>query len=195
MPAFELMTGHLSRSFTWTRKNLSRLVTVVGVPYVVFEAAMAAFRIHVGGEAGIERLFIQPHWPMWFLAALFIWRLTTPLILATPWPVLVAVVVCLLGGLLAGDILDIGRTTAMLPFFVIGLVATKNHGGMLRRRAARVVAACALSVAFAAAFWVDGRMRTEWMYWRSGYDAMGVSFAEGALTRLGLSSQPPWCWR
>jgi len=186
MPAFVLVTGHLSRSFTWTRQNLVRLVTVVGVPYVVFEAAMAAFRIHVGGEGGIERLFIQPHWPMWFLAALFLWRLATPLILTTPAPVSVAVVVSLLGGLLAGDILDIGRATAMLPFFVIGLVATKDHIELLRRRTTRAVAACALVVAFGAAFFVDGRMRTEWMYWRSGYDAMGVSFAEGALIRLGL---------
>ena len=28
-----------------------------------------------------ERLWANPHWPMWYLAALFMWRLVTPLLL------------------------------------------------------------------------------------------------------------------
>jgi fucose 4-O-acetylase-like acetyltransferase len=186
MPALLVVTGYLSRSFTWSRRNLDRLVTTVGVPYFVFEAMMSTFRIRVGDEDGIDTLFLEPHWPMWFLAALFVWRLATPLLKALPGALAVAVVVSLLGGLLPGDVLDIGRITAMLPFFVLGLVAQREHVELLRTRGARLAAAMLLGVAFIAARFIDGFMRTEWLYWRSGYDAMEVSFAEGALVRLGL---------
>jgi fucose 4-O-acetylase-like acetyltransferase len=186
MPAFVMVTGYLSRSFTWSRRDLSRLVTVVAVPYVVFEALMSAFRTRVGGEDGIERLWVEPHWPMWFLAALFMWRLATPALKAVPAPFVVAVAVSVLGGLLAGDVLDIGRATGMLPFFVLGLVARREHVEMLRTRGVRVVGAALLLVAFGVAAFIDGRLQTEWLYWRSGYEVMGVSFAEGAAIRLGL---------
>jgi fucose 4-O-acetylase-like acetyltransferase len=186
MPAFVMVTGYLSRSFTWSRRNLGRLVTVVAVPYVVFEALMSTFRTEVGGENGIEKLWVEPHWPMWFLAALFAWRLATPVLKAAPFPVLVAVAISVLGGLLAGDVLDVGRITGMLPFFVLGLVARPEHVEILRSRGARIAGATLLLVAFGLAAFIDGRLRTEWLYWRSGYEVMGVSFAEGAAIRLGL---------
>jgi fucose 4-O-acetylase-like acetyltransferase len=186
MPAFLVVTGYLSRSFTWSRRHLARLATTVALPYVVFEALMAAFRVRVGGEEGIDTLFLQPHWPMWFLAALFLWRLATPLLKASPAPLVLAVSVSLLGGVPPGDILDLGRVTGMLPFFVLGLVARPEHVELLRSRPARRAGAVVLAAAFALAPFVDGHLRTEWFYWRSGYDAMGVSFAEGSLLRLGL---------
>jgi fucose 4-O-acetylase-like acetyltransferase len=186
MPAFVVVTGYLSRSFTWSRRNLGRLLTVVAVPYVVFEAAMSAFRVEVGGETGIDDLFVEPHWPMWFLAALFLWRLAVPVLRAAPAPLLIAVAVSLLGGLLAGDALDLGRVTGMLPFFVLGLTARPEHLERLRSATARKWAALLLAGAFLLAPFIDGRIKTEWFYWRSGYDALEVSFAQGAGIRLGL---------
>lgn len=186
MPAFLVVTGYLSRSFTWSRRNLWRLVTLVAVPYVVFEALMATFRVRVGGETGIDTLFVEPHWPMWFLAALFFWRLATPLLKVLPYVLALAVGVSLLGGLLPGNVLDVGRIAGMLPFFVLGLVARPEHVDRLRTPAFRRAAVALLSVAFVAAVFVDGLMRTEWLYWRSDYDALEVSFATGAAVRLGL---------
>ena len=79
VPAFVLVTGYLSRSFSYTRARLWSLVRTVAVPYVLFEAGIALFRIHVGGEQ-LEDLWRDPHWPMWFLSALFFWRLLTPVL-------------------------------------------------------------------------------------------------------------------
>src|SRR4028119_301068 len=39
VPAFVMVTGYLSRSFTWSRRHLSRLLTTVVVPYLIFEGA------------------------------------------------------------------------------------------------------------------------------------------------------------
>ena len=126
VPAFVVVTGYLSRSFTWSGRNLRRLVTAVALPYLVFEAAMAAFRTRVGGEQ-LDQLFLDPHWPMWYLATLFLWRLVTPVLTRIPAAVAVAVLVCLLGGLTSGDPLDSARAMGLLPFFVMGLLAGPHH--------------------------------------------------------------------
>lgn len=186
MPAFVMVTGYLSRTFTWSRRNLRRLITSVGVPYLIFEASLAAFRRVVGGEDHIDSVYVDPHWAMWFLVALFLWRLATPLIQRLRSPLLVAVGVSLLGGLLVGDVLDMARVTGMLPFFVIGLVARREHVELLRRREVRIGAGVLLAVGFVAAAFIDGTMSTEWLYWRTGYDELGVPALDGMLVRLGL---------
>ena len=92
VPAFVFVTGYLSRSFRWERARMSQLVRVVVVPYVIFETLLALFRILVGGET-LEDLFLDPHWPMWYLSALFFWRLMTPFFTRLPGVVAIAVAV------------------------------------------------------------------------------------------------------
>ncbi len=73
IPAFVFVTGYLSRSFEWTRTKLLGLLTTVVVPYVIFESLYALFRIRVGNDR-FDDLYADPHWPLWYLAALFLWR-------------------------------------------------------------------------------------------------------------------------
>lgn len=185
VPAFVMVTGYLSRSFDYSRRSLTRLLTTVLVPYLVFEGALAGFRVWVGGE-DLEGLFADPHWPMWYLAALFLWRLATPVLTRVPHPLGVAVVVCLLGGLTSGDVLDTARAMGLLPFFVMGLLARPEHLGRLRQPANRLAGAIALAAAALLAPFIDGRLSTEWLYWRSSYAELGVTFAEGVGIRLGM---------
>jgi fucose 4-O-acetylase-like acetyltransferase len=185
VPAFVMVTGYLSRSFSWSRRNLSRLLTTVAVPYMIFEAALAAFRVSVGGEE-LDMLFADPHWPMWYLAALFAWRLLTPALKAVPAALPVAVVGCLLGGIATSDLLDVSRVLGLLPFFVVGLLARPEHIEMLHNRSVRSAATVALPVGFGLAYLIEGGMATEWLYWRSGYGELGVTLTEGMAIRLGL---------
>ena len=122
MPAFVMVTGYLSRRFTYSWRNMRRLVTTVVVPYLLFEGLFAAFRVYVGGET-LERLWLNPHWPLWYLVALFFWRLATPFFRRTALPLTLAVGVSLVGGIAGIETLDLSRTTGILPFFVAGLLA------------------------------------------------------------------------
>ncbi len=185
VPAFVMVTGYLSRSFTWSRRDMRRLMTSVALPYVIFEAALAAFRFGVGGER-MDMLFADPHWPMWYLAALLLWRLATPALKALPGALPLAVVVSLLGGLATTEVLDVSRATGLLPFFVLGLLARREHLDALRDGRFRTAAWGVLGTAFLLCSLVDGRMRTEWMYWRSGYAELGVTALEGMAVRFGL---------
>ncbi|GAB2444665.1 acyltransferase family protein [Nocardioides hungaricus] len=174
VPAFVLVTGYLSRSFTWTRVRLWQLFRTVVVPYLLFESAIALFRILVGGER-LDDLFRDPHWPMWFLAALFFWRLLTPILRPMPAGLVVAVVVSLVAGMYAGDTLDLARVLGLLPFFVMGLKATPERLELLRRPAVRAGAVGVFVAIWIATTWTDSWASTEWLYYRSRYDEMGYA--------------------
>jgi len=185
VPAFVLVTGYLSRSFTFTRRNLRKLFTTVVVPYFVFETLLALFRMIVGDE-DFSTLYVDPHWPMWYLTALFFWRLATPLLNRVRHPMVLAVAVSLVGGLNTAGVLDISRAMGLLPFFVAGLVMTREQFDRLAAPRVRVVAAVLLTLAFVAATFVGGHLSKEWLYWRTGYSELGVPFWLGVLLRAVL---------
>jgi fucose 4-O-acetylase-like acetyltransferase len=185
IPAFVLVTGYLSRSFDWTGRRLWQLVRTVLVPYLLFECLLALFRVHVGGEK-LEDLFQDPHWPMWYLAALFFWRLLTPVFRPLWGGLVAAVAISLVAGVSAGDTLDMARVLGLLPFFVLGLKATPEHLERLRQPWARKLALVVFVGIAALTFWTDALASTEWLYYRSQYDELGVSAGHAVLIRLGL---------
>jgi fucose 4-O-acetylase-like acetyltransferase len=187
VPAFVIITGYLSRSFAWTPTKLWALVRTVAVPYVIFEAALAWFRYHVGGVE-LEDLFTDPHWPMWYLSALFFWRLMTPAFLALSAPVAlsVAVAISLLAGLEAGDTLDVARILGLLPFFVLGLRITDQEWGWARARRAIPYAVAGLVAILVLTRFTDSWIATEWYYYRSRYDALDPNDLKAAAIRAVL---------
>ena len=185
VPAFVLVTGYLSRSFAFTRPHLRRLLTTVVAPYFVFETLLALFRVVVGHE-NLGMLYLSPHWPMWYLTVLFLWRLATPVLKRVPHPLALSVGVSLLGGLSTLDALDLPRAMGLLPFFVVGLTMTREQFDWLARPRVRVVAASLLAVTFVAALFAAGHFSKEWLYFRGGYPDLGVPFWVGAPVRLGM---------
>ena len=185
IPAFVLVTGYLSKSFTWSAKNLRRLVQTLAVPYVIFEGALAAFRTYVGGE-NLNNLFIDPHWPMWYLSVLFLWRLVTPLLRRPALALPLSVAISLLGGLYDGNVLDVSRAMGLLPFFVLGLSLERRHLEIVRDSPRARRAALGVFVLVAASPVVFSVLSTQWLYWRSGYSELGAPFWQGALIRALL---------
>ncbi len=185
IPAFVIVTGYLSKSFVYSRARLWALVTKVAVPYVIFEGLFAAYRHYVGG-VDFERLWANPHWPMWYLAALFFWRLLTPVFKDLPGKVVVAVGISLLAGLFASDIFDNARIFGLLPFFVLGLKMHEGHWNLLRTRRARWYGAVLLLLLFVLARFSMDWFSTEWLYYRSRYDALDPDNVRAMTIRMSL---------
>ena len=120
-----LVTGYLSRSFTFTRANLRKLATTVVVPYFgLRDPAGAVPRSSAAENFGV--LYVSRHWPMWYLTVLFLWRLATPF-LTRLRP---AVAMTVPRWRSAGRRAQHGVRTATLglyQFFVAGLVMTREQ--------------------------------------------------------------------
>ncbi len=185
VPAFVFVTGYLSQRFHWTPQRLWALVKTVAVPYVVFEAALAIFRVKVGGEE-LEDLFTDPHWPMWYLSALFFWRLLTPIFRPLPGAVVVAIGLSLAAGLWAGDTFDVARIMGLLPFFVMGLKATPERLALLRQRRVKQAGVAILVALAVVSLSIDSWASTEWLYYRSTYGQMGSSDLEAIGIRTAM---------
>jgi fucose 4-O-acetylase-like acetyltransferase len=186
MPAFVLVSGYFSRSFDWSSRRLRATVATLVVPFVLYQAALVGFQVAIGWTAP-PHPFLEPLWPLWYLVALVAWRLAAPAFLAVPPGVAVglALATSLLGGLLDVPYLSASRVLGMLPFFVLGLVATPARLEALRTAAARRAGAACLVLTLVLVRHLDAWAGTWWLYFRP-YDVLGAGLVEGTAVRLSL---------
>ncbi|MDN5820936.1 MAG: acyltransferase family protein [Brachybacterium sp.] len=155
MAAFVAISGYLSRSYRNEPRQVRRLLTAMLVPYLIFQLLHETGKmLLLGHEFHLE--FVSTAWTLWFLLALLMWRLVTPVLRALRHPlvftVAVAVIVPLDQNLDAT--LSLGRFFEMMPFFTLGLVTTPAMLQRLKTVPHRVwigaaVLAFALVVSFA----------------------------------------------
>lgn len=187
IPAFVLVTGYLSRSFDWTRRHLWSVLTTLLVPYVIYELLMVSFRVHLVHEIdSAERMWLNPHWPMWYLIVLAMWRLLTP-VLKLHWvAVPLSVGVSLLAGLVNLELFDLNRMLGLLPFFVAGLHLPSGVLTAARARWTGLVGIVVLALVWRLAGQTDDYWSTQWLYYRTSYDELGAGTTDGAWDRLRL---------
>ncbi|WP_393083130.1 acyltransferase family protein [Streptomyces sp. LN704] len=188
MPAFIIISGYFSRSFDMRPDRLKRLVTGVAVPYVVFEVSYVLFKRWADDDPSLPISLLDPWYLTWFLCALFIWRLTTPLWKMVRWPLPVALVVAMLASVSPdiGDDLDLQRVLQFLPFFVLGLIMKPEHFQLARRREVRILSVPVFAAALAVGWWAVPRMNTAWFYHRDSAQELGVPWWVGPVMVFAL---------
>ncbi|MFG2523537.1 acyltransferase family protein [Streptomyces sp. NPDC048527] len=185
MPAFIVISGYFSRSFDASPDRIKRLVTGVAVPYVIFEVAYTFFKRWAGNDPTYPISLLDPWYLTWFLAALFIWRLTTPLWKIVRWPLPLALAIAVLASVSPdiGDDLDLQRVLQFLPFFVLGLGLKPEHFQLVRRREARLLAVPVFAMVLVFAYWAAPRMNAAWFYRRdSAQELAAPGWAGGVMT-------------
>ncbi|MEV1023535.1 acyltransferase family protein [Streptomyces sp. NPDC050264] len=188
MPAFIVISGYFSRSFDASPGRLKRLVTGVAVPYVVFEVAYTLFKRTAGGDPDYPFSLLDPWYLTWFLIALFVWRLSTPLWKVIRWPLPVALAIAVLASVSPdiGDDLDLQRVLQFLPFFVLGLCLKPEHFRLVRRREARILALPVFASALLFAYWAAPRMNAAWFYRRDSAQELAAPGWSGAVMTLAM---------
>ncbi|ATL32626.1 acyltransferase family protein [Streptomyces formicae] len=188
MPAFIVISGYFSRSFDASPGRLKRLVTGIAVPYVLFEVAYTLFKRTAGDDPTYPISLLDPWYLTWFLIALFVWRLTTPLWKIVRWPLPLALAIAALASASPdiGDDLDLQRVLQFLPFFVLGLVLKPEHFRMVRRKEARIVALPVCAAALAFAYWAAPHMSAAWFYRRDSAQELGAPGWSGAVMTLAM---------
>ena len=188
MPAFMVISGYFSRSFQGKPQQLKRLVTGIAVPYVVFEVVYTFFKRWADDDPEQPISLLDPWYLTWFLGALFVWRLTTPLWKTVRWPVALALAIAVLASISPdiGDDMDLQRVLQFMPFFVIGLFLKPEHFDLVRRRSARLLSIPVALVALVVAYWAVERMNAEWFYHRDSAQEMGAPWWVGVIMTFAL---------
>ncbi|WP_329068243.1 acyltransferase family protein [Streptomyces sp. NBC_01429] len=188
MPAFIVISGYFSRSFTAKPRQLQRLLSTVVVPYVVFEVAYSLFKRYADNTPDHPISLLDPWYLTWFLAALFIWRLTTPIWLTLRHPLAVALVVAALASLTPsiGEDLGLQRVLQFAPYFVLGLCLKPEHFQLVRRREVRLLALPVLVGAAAFAYWAATHMRTAWLYHHTSAQELDSPWWVGPVMTFAL---------
>ncbi|MFI0357204.1 acyltransferase family protein [Actinomadura sp. 9N407] len=186
MPMFIVVTGYFSRNWTFAGGKARKLITNVGVPYVVFEIAYSLYDWVVGRNK-MEISLLDPYFLTWFLCALFFWRLSTPVWQQIRWPLAVALVFSLLSYMSElGDTFNIHRVIGLLPFYVLGLLLKPEHFELLKRPAARILGWLTLTGGLVLMYPAMEYMNRSWIYWKDPHGELGVGNLTGTAMRLAM---------
>lgn len=185
MPAFAMLSGYISRNFSGTPKEIQRTVSTLVIPYLLVESSYQVLQRHFTGEPD-PYMLLSPKWVAWFLAALFLWRLTTPIWRNLRHPIIVSIVISLLVPLTeVPNVFAIPKTLGMLPFYVIGMFMTIQRFERLATVRHRVLSAAVLVAVAVACAGFAGSWDVSWTKWRHRYGeaALQATPLEGIATR------------
>lgn len=168
MPAFILISGYLSRSFDASSRRVEKLVVSLAVPYLIFWSIhQLIYGVERGGLPDSLSV-LRPTWTLWFLVALFMWRLTVPVWQRLRWPVAVAVLISVFASTtdLGGGTLAMGRVLSFLPFFVMGLSLRREHFALLDKVWTRILSVAVLVSTAVLAVPISDRLSRDWLFWK-----------------------------
>lgn len=185
MPAFAMVTGYISRNFSGTPKEIQRTVSTLVIPYLLIEPLFQVMTRHYTGKPDPYTL-LGPKWVAWWLAALFVWRFSTPIWRHMRHPILVSILISLLSPLTeVPNVISMPKVLGMLPFYVIGMFLTMEGMEKLAQLRFRIAsAAFLLAVAVACALYSTS-WDVSWTKWRHRYDeaALHATVVEGLALR------------
>lgn len=171
MAGFVMISGYLSRSYRNEPRQVRRLLTAMLVPYVIFQVIHELAKMILLGHEFHLQLFL-PAWTLWFLLALLLWRLATPVLRQLRYPLVFAVAIAVISPLDPDldSTFTLGRLVSMLPFFVAGLVSTPEMLERLKAFRHRWAGALVLLATLACAFLLREDFRTSIFFLRGAYD-------------------------
>ncbi|MFJ4969593.1 acyltransferase family protein [Streptomyces sp. NPDC088755] len=187
MPVFILIAGYFSRGLELRPERVWKLVTGLLAPYVIFEVLYTLFQ-RAMEHPDHPLSLLSPYWLLWFLPALFFWRLSTPVWQAVRAPVLVSLAVAAVATLspAADGYLPIQRTLQFLPFYVLGLRLGPHHFAFVRRTWVRVVSVPVFALGLLVAYWLVPRTSTSWFFRKSSAEELDMPDWTGPTATLLL---------
>lgn len=185
MPFFIVISGYTARRYMGDARQVRRIVSTLVVPYLLVETSMQLITRHYQGEPD-PMLILSPQWLAWFLAALFVWRLTTPIWRALKYPITTSIVISLTVGLFEiPNVLALPKILGFLPFWVIGLHMSREWFERLTEVRIRIASALVLVVAFLICLRYAPGWETDWLLWKQRYEEspLSATAVEGVLQR------------
>ncbi|GIH89686.1 acyltransferase family protein [Planobispora siamensis] len=182
MPAFVLISGYLGRNFWNSNAKINKLVDTMLVPYVIVEIGYALLRYGLGQKWTLT--IIDPAWLNWYLLALVLWRISSPIWTRMRQPLLVAVVIYMMAGFseISGDF-SLDRFFGLLPFYVLGMMLKPEHFDLLKPLWVRITSGVVVAGAAAVAIFIAPHVSLKPVYFRYSFKKMGADWWIGLGVR------------
>lgn len=197
MPAFAIISGYFSKATPPGTRQMRKVITDILLPYLIMQFIWSAVQWVVEGDPGLN--LTEPHWTLWFLLALAIFRVALPYLAMLRWPMVWAVAASVAVGYAhnVDSTFSLSRTIGILPFFLLGWYLRQwkvmDWWRRLRWPAVWAIRVAALAV-FAGWLWVvianvpffrDTHLQG-WFFYDDGYERLGDAAWTAGLVRLGL---------
>ncbi len=188
MPFFVLISGYTARNYVGDARQVRRIVSTLVVPYLIVETSIQLITRHYTGDPN-PLMLLSPQWLAWFLAALFIWRLTTPIWRALRYPITTSIIISLAVGLIeVPNVLALPKVLGFLPFYVVGMHMNRQVFERLAARSVRIVSAVLLTAALVICYLYSRHWTLDWLLWKQRYDEdpLSATALEGMTQRVEL---------
>ena len=121
IPVFCFVSGYLSRPELDARSS-GRLLGQLLLPYLIFQVLFSGVEHLHSGSFALPLDLLQPHYHLWFLLSLLVWRGSVVVLRHVPLLLPVSVVLGVLVGYWAsvGSYLSLSRIFVFAPFFFAG---------------------------------------------------------------------------
>ncbi|WP_227488121.1 acyltransferase family protein [Brachybacterium subflavum] len=186
MPAFVAISGFLCRSYRNEPRQISRLLTGMLLPYLIFQVIHSVESDLLDGDPITVTLW-HPAWTLWFLLALTFWRVFSPVLRSLRYPLVFAVAISVLAPLEADldTVLTWGRVLSFLPFFVMGLMCTPEMLARIRDvRWGRAIGAAAFACAFVVAVLTHDKFSNDIFTMSRSFSENDMGNIYGIVTRV-----------
>lgn len=197
MPAFAIISGYFSKATPPGTRQMRKVITDILLPYLIMQFIWSAVQWIVEGDPGLN--LTEPHWTLWFLLALAIFRVALPYLAMLRWPLLWAVLASIGVGYAhnVDSTFSLSRAIGILPFFLLGwylrqwkVVDWWRDLGWKGVWAIRVAAVAAFAgwlwvVIASIEFFRDQHLQG-WFFYDDGYSSLGDKSWNAGLIRLAL---------
>ncbi len=180
MPAFVFISGYFSKK----ELSLGTCIRKLAVPYLICDILYYLLYTLILHQETVLALH-KPKFTLWYLLALFFWRVITPYVKRIPHYMLLAIVAGLLIGCsdMESNFLTIPRALVFYPFYLAGTVFDKEKLQRIRHRkpAALLLILCLCTVVI---FWgLQTKIPMQIFYGRYSYSFMKQSLFQGVIYR------------
>ncbi|MCU1420623.1 MAG: fucose 4-O-acetylase, partial [Microbacteriaceae bacterium] len=90
IPAFALISGYFSKASPPGSRQMKKVITDILLPYVIMQTVWTVVQYLAEGSTSLNPT--TPHWTLWFLLALALFRLVLPYLVLLRFPLLWAVI-------------------------------------------------------------------------------------------------------
>lgn len=183
MPAFIFISGYFSRGTITLRKAFQKVL----MPYISFQMIYYIYyNYFIGLDADLA--LTVPKFSLWYLLALFVWKVATPYVKKIPHYFLLSVVLGLAVGLVpeAGAFLSIARIFVFYPYFLAGTLLDRELLMEARKKPYRIISISGILafIVFLVTAADSVGFRLSYFYGKTSYSQMGQAPMEGILIRL-----------